>query len=63
MKLKVTEECVGCGICEANFPEDVKMDDFAVEIPDPVDDDKAKEIIEVCPMGAIVEDKEDKEDE
>lgn len=61
MKVKVNEEaCIGCGACAAICDEVFEINDEGISevVVDEVSDsnkDSAKEAIESCPTGAIVE--------
>ena len=55
--LKVNKEkCIGCGACEANCPEGMKLgEDGKAQV---INQDKAKECgKDICPYGAIEEEK------
>jgi Ferredoxin len=57
---KVNENCIGCGACTAVCPEvfDLNADGLAENIIGDVPAelvDGAKEALEACPVGAIVE--------
>ncbi len=60
MKYIVNERCIGCGLCEATYPEVFSMSDAGVavaiesEVPEEVLD-TAAEAKEGCPVGAIDE--------
>ena len=58
MKMYVTEECIGCGLCPEICPEVFEMTDtgFAAatkeEVPQEVEE-SAEEAKESCPVSAI----------
>lgn len=57
-KIKIdTDKCIGCGSCTFTWEENIKLnDDNKAEIIDSsleVDDDKAQDLVGVCPVGAI----------
>jgi len=59
MKARVTEECIGCGLCPTICPEVFEMGDDNLahvtvdQIPDNVID-KAQEAAQTCPTEAII---------
>ena len=58
MKISVTEECIGCGMCEGTCPDvfEVGDDGLAHVIVDEVSadvEDDAKQAAEDCPVEAI----------
>ena len=65
MKVKVNENCIGCGNCVMMSEEKIFNfnDDGMAEAINPIipedKEDIVKEIIESCPVGAIEEIKED----
>ena len=59
MKIKVNENCIGCGACEGACPEVFKInDDGLSEVVSKdingVDEEKIQEAIDGCPVAAIV---------
>ncbi len=58
MKVSITEDCTGCGLCVDTCPEVFEMDDeMAKVIADPVPEaleDKVKQAAEECPVEAII---------
>lgn len=69
MAFKITEECIACGVCEAECPNDAisEGDDIYV-----IDVDKCTECVgffdtqqcaDVCPVDACVRDSEHEESE
>lgn len=60
MKLKVNDNCIGCGACQAICPEvfEINDDGYATTIVDEVNDeliDDAIDAKEGCPVNAIDE--------
>jgi len=57
MKFTVSDECIGCGLCEGTCPEVFEMEDgvaHAIEGDvDPAVEDTAQEALDGCPVGAI----------
>ncbi len=55
MKITITEDCIGCGTCEALCPKIFKVvDGIAMVIKEPEEADKCvKEAAEACPVEAI----------
>ena len=58
MKASVSEECIGCGVCESTCPEVFEIGDegIATVIVDKVPDDavdSAQEASDGCPVSAI----------
>ncbi len=62
MKVVVNRDnCIGCGACEALYPELFQIDDEGLSTVvenESIDDAKLTEVIEGCPTSAIA--KEDK---
>lgn len=63
MKLKVLNDvCIGCGACQAICPDCFEINDEGIaeaivkEVPEEFVED-ATDALEGCPVGAIVEDK------
>jgi ferredoxin len=58
MKVKVTEDCIACGLCVDTCPDVFEMgDEFAEVIVDEVPDEHqeaVKQAAEECPVEAIV---------
>jgi ferredoxin len=54
MKLKVTNECIMCGACTVVEDSKFEMDNKVIPNGD-YSKEKAKEIIEICPVDAILE--------
>lgn len=58
MKATVSEECIGCGLCESTCDDVFQIGDEGVaevkvdEVPED-DEDAVKEAEENCPVGAI----------
>lgn len=59
---KITQDCLGCGTCQSNCPQDAIRDGEVMYIIDPV---KCNECVgyfqlpkcaEVCPVGACISD-------
>jgi ferredoxin len=60
MKYKVSDACIGCGLCEGTCPEVFHMTDEgvaeAIETEVPAEcEDAAAEAMDGCPVGAIEE--------
>ncbi len=60
MKLKVNDNCIGCGACQAVCPEvfEINDDGYATTIVDEVSDDLTDDAIDAkegCPVNAIEE--------
>ncbi len=57
MKVVVNRDnCIGCGACEALYPEVFQIDDEGLSTvisSENIDDEKLTEAIEGCPTGAI----------
>lgn len=65
MKLKVNDNCIGCGACQAICPDvfEINDDGYATTIVDEVSEelmDDAMDAKEGCPVDAIEEVKEEK---
>ena len=63
-KVKVDQNiCIGCGACFGSYPDCFEMDDngLAKEKENLNEDqlEEAKEAIDICPVGAIQETKEE----
>jgi len=58
MKVRVTEECIACGLCIATCPEVFEMGDTLAEVkaePVPAEFEKAtRQAAEECPVNAII---------
>lgn len=58
MKATVSDECIGCGLCESTCPEVFTIGDEGVaevtvdEVPEE-NEDAAQEACDNCPVGAI----------
>ena len=58
MKASVSEECIGCGLCESTSPEVFAIGDEGTaeaivdEVPEE-NEDSAQEAADNCPVGAI----------
>jgi len=65
MRVKVNKDlCIACGICESLVPEvfSLEREPVAEVLLDPVPvelEDKVREAIESCPVGAIEIEKDD----
>lgn len=48
------DACIGCSLCASTYPEAIELDaeGKAVAIAE-LEDDKADEVIALCPTGAI----------
>ena len=60
MKLKITEDCIGCGACEAICEKVFKVDGVSKIVMDEIPEDEelksqVQEAIDSCPTSAIVE--------
>lgn len=58
MKIKVNENCIGCGACEGCCPEVFKINDEGLsevvcKDASKVDEEKVQEAIDGCPVAAI----------
>lgn len=60
MSIKITidkEKCIGCGACEASFPELFSLkENKAIVKKQPktkAEEDKAREAVDICPVQAI----------
>jgi len=49
------EKCIGCGACIEYFPKEIKMEDGKAYLIKKIKG--TKEIIEICPMNAIMNEK------
>lgn len=56
-KLSVNKEaCIGCGLCNATYPEAFQFDDEGkAEVVGEVEEGVVAEVIGSCPVGAIEE--------
>lgn len=66
MKLEVTDKCIGCGACVGSYPNffDFNEEGYAyckVEEIEEKDNEDAQNALKICPMDAIIEQKEDVE--
>lgn len=57
-KIKIDKEkCIGCGSCSFAWEENIRMDEEnKAEIIDSsleVDEGKAQDLVDICPVGAI----------
>ena len=58
MKVTISEECIGCGLCEGTAPDVFALGDEGVaevivdEIPEELEDD-VQQAADDCPVGAI----------
>lgn len=60
MKLKVNDNCIGCGLCQATCPEvfEINDDGYATTIVDEVSEELTEDAIDAkegCPVNAIEE--------
>ena len=60
MKLKVNDNCIGCGACQATCPEvfEINDDGYATTIFDEVSEELTEDAIDAkegCPVNAIEE--------
>jgi len=63
MKLKVNENCIGCGACASICPDVFEVEDGQAKVVAPITDEVKEDAInakEGCPVDAIEEVKEDK---
>lgn len=58
MKVKITEDCVNCGVCCDISPDVFELgDDLAIVKGNPVDEkyrDEVEEAADACPTSAII---------
>lgn len=62
MDLKVNENCIGCGACIAVCPEVFDFEDDQAKVVGKITDENKEDAVnamESCPVGAIIEDKEE----
>lgn len=57
MKVTISEECIGCGLCESTAADVFSInDDGIAEVVDDIDEafeDDVQEAADSCPVGAI----------
>ena len=62
MKVRVTDDCIACGVCVDTCPEVFEMgDEFAEVLVDVVPEDSeecCRQVAEECPSEAIIIDEE-----
>ena len=61
-KLKVNrDKCIGCGTCASLYPDIFEMVEGKAKVKEYVEiaEKKIAEMISVCPVGAVIEEKKD----
>jgi ferredoxin len=58
MKIKITEDCIACGLCVDNCPDVFEMGEQFAQVKKDAEPDKHKEAVnqaaEECPVTAII---------
>lgn len=55
MAHRITEECINCGACVSECPEEAITEEEEISVIDPKKCTDCGSCVEVCPVDAIVE--------